>query len=93
MHDITLLSCKSGEPFANQILISLNKLLSSDNFQIILTPTQETRFANDTARNSIQDYFYVSIDSWNESYYSTKLLGAGTDGNRHWNYIDEDTKK
>ncbi len=54
---------------------------------------QSTVFANDAAKNSIQDFFDASIDSWNESYFLTKPLGAGTDGNRHWNYIDEDTKK
>lgn len=54
MHDIRLLSCKSGEHFANNILKYLNDLLESNNHsKISLTSIQETRFANSEIKSNI----------------------------------------
>lgn len=54
MHDIKLLSCKSGEHFANNILKYLNDLLVANNHHTIsLTPIQETRFANSEIKSNI----------------------------------------
>lgn len=54
MHDIRLLSCKSGEHFANNILKYLNELLAKENYHTIsLTPVQETRFANSEIKSNI----------------------------------------
>ncbi|MFA5745379.1 MAG: ribose-phosphate pyrophosphokinase [archaeon] len=54
MHDIKLLSCKSGEHFAKSILINLNELLAKENNHTIsLTPVQETRFANTEIKSNI----------------------------------------
>lgn len=54
MHDIKLLSCRSGEHFAKSVLKHLNELLSENNEpEITLTPVQEIRFANTEIKSNI----------------------------------------
>ena len=54
MHDIKLLSCRSGEHFANDVLKYLNELLLENNEpEISLIPVQEIRFANTEIKSNI----------------------------------------
>ncbi len=74
MHDIKLLSCRSGEHFANQILKYLNEQLAEINEEpISLIPVQEIRFANTEIKSNILESIrgcdvFIVQDVSNNSY-------------------------
>ena len=74
MHDIKLLSCKSGEHFSNQILKYLNEQLAEINEEpVSLIPIQEMRFANTEIKSNILESIrgcdvFIVQDVSNSSY-------------------------
>ncbi|HOZ35764.1 MAG TPA: hypothetical protein PLK55_02170 [archaeon] len=90
----------SHNPTYDQILGYATRFGSDFNEAWFNQLGQGTSFNTNTGTTSLIDYIDATQDfnnadprlqKWHESYFLFKPLGSGADGNRHWQYIENDT--